>query len=962
MHRIIFIFFFFSGFSSLVFEVIWARMLQQVFGSTSFAISTLLTAFMAGLALGSYLGGKLASHLKVDQLRVYAFLEAGIGAYALIVPLLLAAMPGLYGFLFEHFLEDFYLFSLLRFLAVFLILLIPTTLMGATLPLVSQWIAERRSSFQEDLGYLYGANTFGACTGTFLAGFFLLPTLGLSTTNVIFASINFCLALVVLLLAPQLQGRIPDETKGAASLKREEELDEELLRIIALPRDRADAHGDFTLRVALVLFAVSGLVSMAYQVLWTRAYVITLGSSTYSFTLVLTAVLVGIALGSAVLSAVVRRIQRPLFFLSLTQFGVALAALGSFLVLDRVPLWLFNHMRGDLGSLFEVYAFQFGLVALAVFLPSFLQGMSFPLMMRAVTTRMDKAGEEVGRAYAYNTAGAILGSFLSGFLLLPFLGLTKAIFTLIVVNLVVAICFSALEWQETKNHWRGVVLLAIALVGVVSFWATPPLDQARLTAGVFRAHMVRDMMSSRSMESRNAELLFFRDGLTATTSVERVGDTLVLKANGKPEASDGADMATQVMVGLLPFILRGAWEEVEIGAEEVAMIGFGSGVTAGASLQWPLKSLEVVEIEATMIAASRFFEHVNNRPLSDPRHRVIESDGRNYLEYTGGRYDVIISEPSNPWIAGVSALFTKEFFTKVREKLKPNGVYAQWVQLYELRPENVRRVMRTFTAVFPYVHAFSSKPKSTDLILIGSNEPLNFSLEGLDRAWAIPKVRQELERIGMSSVDEILGLLFMTHQELLEFSAEAKINTDDNGLLEYSAPQDLIFYEEGQQFFARFYYQTPYHGDPRPYLENWPQGFDAVHQARLIRSVWVAGKPELAAALYQEAKAAGEPEEELSREWIEVRAVLEASQWSFQEIFSYEESDTLKEIGRLARRNQWRLAESLIENLSEEERHLEGAFLLLATIKERRRSYADAFKLYWLAYEQKKEKIVYPEK
>lgn len=850
MHRLVFVFFLFSGFSSLVFEVIWARMLQQVFGTTSFAISTLLTAFMAGLALGSILGGRWARRVG-NQLKVYGILEGSIGLYALLVPLLLGVLPSLYSPLFERFMGDFYLFSLLRFVAVFAVLVIPTTLMGATLPLVSQWLADRRRIFHGSIGLLYGANTLGACLGCLLAGFVLLPTFGLQTTNFIFVAVNLALGAVVLLSFRALERSV------SVDAMLEEEDDDEAVNLARKPAPAnatAAPLPAWALRLTLVLFGLSGVVAMSYQVLWTRAYVITLGSSTYSFTLVLTAILIAIALGSALISPVIDRVRRPIFVFAMLQALVASSATVGFYVLDRIPGFLYERARETITSVGEIYAYQFGLVALVVFLPSLFQGMSFPVVVRAVNARVDETGEEVGTAYAFNTAGSIVGSFAAGFIIMPWLGMQTAIAAMILINLGAAFVLTALELSQRRDLRRALAMILALGVGVSLFFIAPPIDRARLSAGMFRVHLAREVYSPESFETSTPELLYYEDGLTATTSVERRGGGVALKANGKPEASDGADMHTQILVGLLPFVARSAFDDVTIGGEDAAMVGFGSGVTAGASLQWPLERLEVVEIEATMIEASRFFEHVNNRPLEDPRHILIESDGRNYLEYTPRTYDVIVSEPSNPWIAGVSALFTVEYFERVREKLNPGGVYGQWVQLYELHPKNVRRVFATFLAAFPYVHAFSSKAKSTDLILLGSDRPLAFPPEGFERAWAIDSVRAELERVGIEDISELYGLLFMNQAEMEAFAAGSELNTDDNGLLEFNAPHDLIFYNVGELFFSTHYFGGAIYGDVRPYLEGWPDDarWTAHRIAQLGQAAWLAGKPGLTEAVLQE--------------------------------------------------------------------------------------------------------------
>lgn len=845
MHRIIFAFFFLSGFTSLVFEVLWERMLMQVFGSTTFAISTLLTAFMAGLALGSILGGRVAHRIK-RPLLVYGLLEGCIGLYGLAVPFLLAALPDLYGAMFNRYLGDFYTFSLLRFLAVFVILLLPTTLMGATLPIVSQWISRRERLFEGSIGLLYGMNTFGACIGCFLAGFVLLPTFGLTTTNTSFVIANVALCAIVLGSRKWLAAH--DATR-----KNKDEND-------PLEETSGDAITGMLRTITLGVFALSGLFSMCYQVLWTRAYVIVLGSSTYSFTVILVSFLVGLASGSAVMSTQLKRISRPIFWLALTQVGVTLTATLAFFLLDQLPELLFDRLRQNVGSAYDVYAYNFLLVGLVVFLPTFLQGMAFPLVVRSLVRERGASGKAVGRVYAFNTAGAIAGSFVAGFVLMPSLGLSTAITVVVGANLVTSLTLAVTQWriqgrQDDHQRLGNRGLAMVSVVAVAVFVLAPSIDRVRLTRGLFRASWSRELFDKKKLKRDKPELLFYEDGIAVTTSVERRGKRIVLKGNGKAEASDGADMATQILVGLLPFVFRSANDELEVGQERAIMVGYGSGVTAGGSLQWPLKSMEVIEIERAMIEASKFFNHVNHKPLQDPRMNLLISDGRNYLEYTDTLYDVIVSEPSNPWIAGVASLFTVEHFARAKRHLKPKGVFGQWVQLYEMRPQNVKTIFASFAKVFEHVYVLSSMPKGTDLILIGSAHPLKLPADGFARAWEIDSVRKELERAGIEDPYDIYGLGFMTPKEFNAFHQGARLNTDDNGLLEFEAPKDVVRYDLGQKFFTNHYHKGHVYGDLRPYLQDWgnPKVWTPNRIGRLARGYWKGGKAHMVDTVLKDA-------------------------------------------------------------------------------------------------------------
>lgn len=834
MHRIVFVFFFLSGFSSLVFEVIWERSLARVFGTTSLALSTLLTAFMTGLALGAWLGGKLAD--RSDRpLRTYGLLEGGVGLYALLVPWMLDLLPSVYGALFYRLFEHDVAFAAVRFLTVFLILVVPTTFMGASLPFVSQWISRSSRLFQGKVGWLYATNTLGACGGALLAGFVFLPWLGLSMTNYVFAAMNVVLCLVVVgaeatfLRTANAPSTTTDEEAADAVFGRE---------VTATPL------GIWPRRLVVAGFGLGGLVSMTYQVLWTRAYVIVLGSSTYSFTIILSSFLLGLGGGGAVASSFVERTRRPLAWLAGTQLALATLAALAFRVLDELPEVMFDRMRKEIGSPEEIYLFQFFLVGALVFVPIALQGAAFPLVVRALVSVRDRAGIDVGKAYGINTAGAIAGSFLAGFVFMPLLGLRGGMTLALVLNLAIALVWTVTELHEAATRRKTIVLGALAVVACTAVAIGPSVDRVALTRGMFRVYWARELFDPKKFARDSPELVFYEDGVAATTTVEKRGGLVTLKANGKPEASDGADMATQILVALLPMMMRSI--DHPMGGEHVAMIGFGSGVTAGAALQWPLKKLDVVEIEPAMFEASHFFDHVNNKPLEDPRTNIIATDGRNFLEYSRDQYDVIISEPSNPWIAGVASLFTVEHFERARRRLAPGGVFGQWVQLYEINPTNVKRIFATFSSVFPHVQAYSSMPKGTDLILIGSERPLDLPPEGFDTAWANDITRAELVRAGVSSAWDPYGLLFMNQTELIEFSDGARLNTDDNGLLEFAAPRDLIRYDVGQQYFSERYFSTDDYGDPREHLDEYPEGWSASQRGELAIAAWKAGKTGLA--------------------------------------------------------------------------------------------------------------------
>jgi spermidine synthase len=283
------------------------------------------------------------------------------------------------------------------------------------------------------------------------------------------------------------------------------------------------------------------------------------------------------------------------------------------------------------------------------------------------------------------------------------------------------------------------------------------------------------------------KLVYYKDGIATTVSVDQWGKVFSLKNNGKVDASNDADMPTQISVGLLPLLLYHNDH-----APKVALVGFGSGVTAGAVTQYPIASLEVVELEPAIYEASHFFDSVNQRPLENPKVRALVGDGRNFLSQRSDQFDVIISQPSNPWITGVSNLFTREYFQDIKARLRDDGIFCQWAQLYEMAPWNIKAIYRTLAEEFPYVMVFAAEDLSSDTILIASRHPINLDVRQIARAFQDPIVAAEAKRAGFASPHDVPAFLLLGPEELRSFTAGARINTDDNALIEFAAPRDLL--------------------------------------------------------------------------------------------------------------------------------------------------------------------------
>jgi spermidine synthase len=366
------------------------------------------------------------------------------------------------------------------------------------------------------------------------------------------------------------------------------------------------------------------------------------------------------------------------------------------------------------------------------------------------------------------------------------------------------------------------------------------------------------------------KLVYYKDGIATTVSVDQWGKVYSMKNNGKVDASNDADMPTQISVGLLPLLLYDNDHP-----PKVAIIGYGSGVTAGAATQYPIASLEVVELEPAIYEAAHFFDDVNHRPTENPKVRAIAGDGRNFLSQRRDLFDVIISQPSNPWITGVSNLFTREYFRSVKSRLREDGIFCQWAQLYEMAPWNIKAIYRTLATEFPYVMVFAAEDLSSDTILIASRKPIALDVRKIARAFGNPITAAEAKRAGFDSPHDVLAFLLLATEEMRSFTAGAQLNTDDNALIEFAAPRDLLRYQAYDPYLAKVY------GPMWPYghLTGVAQGYDGEHRAsdmaRLARSLLAHGKQREAKLWQGRAEAAAQGQAPANPDVVHTRLLLE---------------------------------------------------------------------------------------
>jgi spermidine synthase len=761
--------FFLSGFGSLILEVVWTRQLRLIFGSTTLAASTILVAYMLGLGIGGLVGGRLAHRLR-NGLGVYGGIEIAIGLIALVVPFLLAALPPLARAL----VLDLGPWGLVlgRFAVALLVLLVPTILMGATLPIVVAAVTRDDPAIGARTGLLYGINTLGAVAGVFATAFVLFPWLGLWHSNVVGAVLDIAVGALALLLL----GRATRASSVTAA-------DAPSNAAAPSPAARAAPLLDVPpLGVLLTAYALVGFTALVYEVCWTRALALVLGSSIYAFSAMLGAFLAGIALGSLAVRGLVDRTRRPTTLLIAGLGALGVASLAVTLVLPLLPEAFLGLLRrtGPIGT--RLVLLQVALCVVVQLPATLLLGALFPLLTRLVAATGTRAGTAVGRVYFANTLGCAIGAFLAGFVLIPNLGLRDTLALAAAINLLSAAL--VLLAQRTLGPTARVAAVLPIVCAAALLVVKLPFDATALTRGSYRGpELVLDFgIQNLPLDGVPAsEVLFYRDGMNSTVSVHRLDSVRELRVNGKADASTGGDMSTQILLGQLPLLFGPE-------PERVGVIGYASGVTAGSVARHPVKQIDVIEIEPAILEAERFFDDANGRPLDDPRVHVVLDDGRAHLAASPGTYDVIISEPSNPWMSGVSNLFTREFFHIAREALRPRGRLLQWVQLYAMPPEDLYSILAALRAEFGYVYAFSYGEQEPDLLLLAMQEPLGRAdLPHWEKLP--PAVKYDLRRIGNFSTTDLWSLLRLLPADIDVLAQRAPlVNRDDNLHIELATP------------------------------------------------------------------------------------------------------------------------------------------------------------------------------
>lgn len=835
--------FFLSGAAALIYQVIWARQLELVFGSTPHAIATILSVFMGGLALGSLCFGRLGDKTN-RPLLYYCFLELGTGAYALFTPWIFENLPHLQLYFLRSSPASSATFSLFTLVSSFLVLIIPTALMGGSLPVMAKFLLHRHEEAGSKVGKLYFVNTLGAAVGALLAGFALIALLGLRATTFVAAAVNLGIGAAAFILYRKWK-EAPSNINAQMSFTGTPQS--------AQPQP-ARTHPSSRAVPLLVGYGLAGFAALGLEVLFTRALVLVIGSSIYAFSLIVAAFLVGIALGSLLASGLIDRKYNLWILFAVVEIGVGLGVVTANLFLGSLPLLFGKVFDISPHSFWVLQFFKFLVVFVLLLIPTTLMGAAFPIANKLYIRDLARVSRSVGYVYAANTLGAVIGPIAAAFLLIPLVGIQQAILAMAYLYLSVGAWILVLDFSLQ----RAGKLLALASLSIVAGLAllTPRWNKLLMSSGVY--------YHKRLLTEGN--LLYYKEGKTSTVAVVQHGDggNKSLVMNGKVEASSLADLPSQLLLGHIALL----WHE---DPRKVLVVGFGTGISTGAILgHREVEKVDVVEIEPVVIEANSHFADDNHRALGDPRLQVYIDDARHHVFVSAEKYDVIAADAFDVWVTGSSNLWTKQTFELYRRRLRDNGIVVQWLPMYAIGEQDLKIMIQTFRSVFPYTLVWSTKASAqsaADLLFMGSPQPLRLNLRLFQERLKSARVNGDLERIRSGDPYSILSYFLMDDQAVRAFSAGVPINTDNHPRLEFSTPKS-VYSDHAYNMDANFRSMWPHLRSPLLLMTNLDGQGSAARIERQLRLRRFAYK---SSPTLQELAAKGELELEMDPKNREAR-------------------------------------------------------------------------------------------
>lgn len=755
--------FFLSGFSSLIYEVVWMRRLALFFGGDVYSAALTLSAFMGGLSFGGLLAARYADRLR-RTLFWYGLLEISIGVYALCFPDFLSLFSHQYQTIYRAYFDSApWRYHTFRILVAAVTLMVPTTMMGATLPLVVKHFA-RNGGVGRQSGLFYSLNTCGAVTGVLAVGFFLLPSLGVNATTRVACSANILIGVAAIAL-----GLL--DTPAAVREAWEPGVGE---------TSPGPVPKRGTARAALVAIALSGLAALALEVAWMRILEQSFSATVYSFSIMLACFLSGIFLGSSRISSMVDRSQPLLRLLGFIELGLCLYVAFLGLLVYFVPLFFSSLLRlltGISGGRFGLASTvaQFVVSAFLIVVPTSLMGAAFPVAARLCTPALAPIGRGVGGVYAANTAGGVIGALLGGMVLIPAAGTRVSL-------LLIAVIFAAAGMVALYQH---------AGAGWASF--RDPATAAMLMFSLLSAGVVlllpKQVVTNFYYAGRErAQVIYHGEGIAHNVDIIKTSKGVtIMQVNGTLEADTTfAQRRHFILKADLPLLLH-------TNPENVAVIGLGLGITLGAIERYPnVKRIDVVELTREMVVAQRYLGNLSGGVLGRPKVHLRIDDGRNFMAMTDRHFDMITADPIHPRVTGVGYLYTTEYYESIKRCLRPQGVVCQWMPMYRISKTSFDVAFRTFASVFPHASFWYVRGHG---LFVATLEPFRIDVLALVQRMRDPMVKRDLDSIKIHNAPQLLAHLMMGPEQIAQYLASTPsrvLNTDDDAYLEYRTPFELL--------------------------------------------------------------------------------------------------------------------------------------------------------------------------
>ncbi|MEE9259444.1 MAG: fused MFS/spermidine synthase [Nitrospinaceae bacterium] len=767
---IVYFLFFISGITALVYEIIWTRMLTLVFGHTVFSVSIVLAAFMAGLGFGSYAFGYAIDRISLPSasgdenavlppvagwdlpkpLLVYGWIEILLFATCSVLSLVFANFSTVYAWAHAGLPDSHLLQNLIKAGLAFTFIFIPTTLMGATLPIISKYYVTDNTKLGTQIGYLYGINTLGASFGCLLTGFLLINLLGVLQTALCAALANLFIGVSAI--------RIYQESAGGARVSFK-------LPKFSLPPFRFSGEEKFWMGVSFIC----GFTALAYEVVWTRLLVFSISSTTYSFSMMLAVFLFGIVLGSFFVVPVISRCAHLRTALIVIQTLIGLYVIASIYSMESFLSAPWNSYNlQDPARTFGRYLKD---SAALMMVPTVLLGMSFPILIKIVAGGHEHVGRGTGQIYGSNTLGAIFGSLGAGFLLLPGLGSQATLMMVATLNLLLAMILFRTGTYVTQPLRKGITVVMAAIILYVNM---------AIPENLLDRFFLRDSVGGRDLD----KLLFFEEGLTDTVAVFK-DNYGMLDPEAKRLVTNGISMSASntiatrymKMFAHVPILLTD-------NPEDVLVVCFGTGQTTGAAAIHPtVRRVDSIELSPSVVRAGEWFADENHDVLHNPKVTIVFQDGRNHILTTPRMYDVVTSEPPPPRTAFTVNLYTREYYEFAKKKMKPGGIMAQWIPLHSQGAEEVAMHFRTFHSVFPHSMAWLSV--ANEILIIGSDRPIEIDFQKLKQRFADPVVRKALGDIEIHNVYSFLSNIWFLEEQIEALAVGQPVISDNRPSIEF---------------------------------------------------------------------------------------------------------------------------------------------------------------------------------